>query len=52
MPFGKDEGDHIDRKQDPASLKEGCSRQRDDVLTDSDLGSSDVERDRPGTHLQ
>jgi len=24
MPFGKHEGDHLDREQDPASPKEGC----------------------------
>ncbi|MGE5848605.1 MAG: hypothetical protein ACM362_00575 [Candidatus Methylomirabilota bacterium] len=52
MPFGKDEGDHVDWNQDPATLKKGGGRERDNLLTDSNLGSSDVERDCPGTHLQ
>jgi hypothetical protein len=51
VPFGQDEGDHVDRDQDPASLKDGGGRERDDLLAYSDLGSSDVEHDRPGTHL-
>jgi len=50
MPFGQEQGDHVDRNQDPASLKAGGGRQRDDLPADADLGASDGKRDRPGTH--